>query len=194
MSNKDRNIAWERTREFIPVTAFSGYTLAEGTPNIISSADDGAPGIAETNSLGITGLNQDAAGDSVSHMMLVPRKWDLTEAIKIAVVWSCSNTDAGGTVTWLVTYKSIAEGDALAAAATALDTVIGADTDDTTAYGLNVTSFGVINANTLTRDTFITINVEMDAVDASVIVAGTDTIVLHGIIIEYKTKLCVDQI
>jgi len=85
----------------------------------------------------------------------------------VQVVWCGINGTTTQGVEWLVTYdQDVLESGVLGAPATALDTVIVEDPENDTAYTIQRTIAGVINANTLVENAAIAFRVEAQVVDS----------------------------
>ena len=160
---------------FIPYTSF--HTRAD------ASVGAGDPVTAEINSLGIVGVQMEAAGDDAHTLLPLPDNICVSCPIKISVLWSTNSTTTTQTATWKILYKRLALGDGLAAAATDLDTTITADSVLGTAYGLNETPQGVITAGTLTRGDTLHLLAELDAVSG--LNPAVSGVYFHGIYVEY---------
>ena len=139
---RDKNLDYLEKRVYIPVQDFQTFVTGAG----ISA---GNPVMQEVSTFGVTGAQINQAADSMSHVMMIPYDLDVTWQLRVRVWSCCSSTDAD-VETWTVLYKPLGRGTALAGAATALSTAIPASTWSTTAYGLDISDFGIINANTLT--------------------------------------------
>lgn len=159
---------------------------ASATPDL-ASVDDGAPVGGEVNSLGFTGVLMDTAGDSISHCMRVPRTWDLSKKLGFRAYWTSGSVTAADTVTWAVTYKTVAEDAALEAASVALSTVVAEDTvGGAIAYALKITSRGVLNGGSIASAAkFLVLNAEMNAFAVGL----TEDKFLLGIEIDFMPRL-----
>lgn len=162
-------------KEFIPYTDF----------HTISSASIGAgdPVLAEINSLGIAAIQMEAAGDDAHILIPLPNNICVDCPIKISILWSTTSTTTTQTATWKILYNKKALGQGLAAAATALDTAVAADSVLSTAYGLNETPQGVINAGTFSRGDIVHLLAELDAVSG--LNPAVSGVYFHGIYFEY---------
>jgi hypothetical protein len=137
---------------FVSPTNADGATLGGvSSSEALVGMDDGAPLITEISTFGVGGIEIAAAGDSVSTIDLVtPVLIDPTYEIGVRVLFTANVGTPGATdaVTWLVTYKQFDIDEVMAAAATALDTVIASCVPGETAgYKLHTTSRGIISAN-----------------------------------------------
>lgn len=152
-----------------PTNANGSETI--GSAESVVGLDDGAPQLTEVSTFGVGGFEIAAAGDSISAFDLESLiDIDLTEPIGIRVLWVENVASPGATdsVTWVVTYKQFDQGEATAAAGTALDTAIALHLPGETAgFKLRRTSRGIINANTFdeaAREGGLIWNVEADAI------------------------------
>lgn len=105
------------------------------------------PTIAEVNSSGIIAPICNADNEGFCCKWIIPTDCDVSKQIDFRVYW-CDVTDAAGTGTalWVVTYNAVTfGGTALAAATTALDTVLVAQTN-LAAYIPQWTAWGSISA------------------------------------------------
>ncbi len=166
----DRNLARKRLLHRIPASDFITGQIT-GASVLLDSFDDGDAIFNEFSSFGFGGFSIAAAGDSVT--AFVPNLLqiaDLSETIGVRVLWGCDGTPAAtDDVTWAVLYDQADPGEALAAPATALDTVIANhEPAHTTASRLERTSRGIINANTFDETAKLgtfAVNVEADVLN-----------------------------
>lgn len=115
-------------------------------PKLLSMGG-GAPDILEIASSGIPGLVMAAAGDDIGHFLDLD-DIDVSKKIRFRVLWASGSTVTADTITWKVLYLPlIPETTVLAEAATALDTVLVADSVQGTANVLQRTDAGVVNQN-----------------------------------------------
>jgi hypothetical protein len=148
----------------------------------------GDPVVAEVNSLGLSGIQLEAAGDDFHWLIPVPDEMAVGLPMKISALWTTDATTTTETATFKALYKAIAFGEALAAADVALDTVITADAVDDTAYGLQESPQGVINGGNMSKGEMLHILMELDAVSG--LNPAADVVFLLGIFIEYiRTKI-----
>jgi hypothetical protein len=157
--------------------------------DIITTAAPGAgdPALAEINSLGLVGIQMASTGDDAHVLIPLPDNICVDCQIKFSVLWSTDSTTTTEGVTWKVLYNEGALGSALAAAATALDTVITSDSPLGTAYMLNETPQGVIAAGTVDRNDILHVLAETDAFSGGMDPAS-DIVFLHGIFMEYTRE------
>lgn len=189
MPSRDRNISYKEKTRYIPVQAFSGVQVVATT--FQQSAGAGNPVFEEISTLGYCAPDFAALNDAVQHIEPIPSEIDTKEAVEIRLKWLSQNTGASKTVTWKILYDEFAEGDALAVPTTALDTALVADTDDTSAYGINLTDWGKISKNTLTAGNLWGFVISLSASD---LVPGTDKHYLLGMEIRYTPSLTVDKL
>ncbi len=127
-----------------------GYDVA-GTADNLESFGAGNPELAQINSSEICGFTAAANDDSYGQLWLIPSDIDIGEEIRFRVFWSESGTGGAGSAQYVIKYKElVTETTAVAIGATALDTVIAADTPSATANCLQSTPWGVMDADTLT--------------------------------------------
>lgn len=190
MGVRDRSLDHLITRHVIPWERF-GMVL--GTEPI-SGVNTGAPVANEISSLGLTGISMEV-GDMIDAMDFhTPCVMNPDYEIGVRVLWlaDVGTTVATDACTWLVTYDQVDPGEVLVAPATALDTVIAAQTEGSVVgVKLHRTSRGVINAGSMdwtARTGIIDWRVESDAV--TTYAAGEITFL--GLEIDYHPKLFVD--
>lgn len=157
----DKPFAWRPGRVHIPVANFTGILGAAG---VSVGANTGAPVQQEISTFGVVSILMDTAGDVIDTNWSLPADVDLKKDIKFRVHWTSGSADTADTITWKVFYKAIVpDTTTIAAASTALDTVIAEDTV-IGAYTWQVTSWGVLKAGTLALNTeALMLQVEMDA-------------------------------
>ena len=156
----DRNMEWKRKRIWIPAVNASGFSI--DTPVGLHT---GAPVWAEHSTFGYAGIKIEAAGDEYVHFLPLPHDVDVDHPIYIRTVsttGSSTNTDA---IDYILTYTAKAHGEVLAAAATALDTTIAADTNTGTANQLYLGAWGQIAASTLTEGDVLILEFELNSTD-----------------------------
>lgn len=174
---QDRNINYKYKKDWQPITSFNTFVGADG------ASVDALTGTAltEVGSLGVVGLAQGTAGNKVRCMFPVPSYWDVENDIFVRVIWTDVGTTSN-TATYIVTYNELSFGAAPAAGSTALDTVIAADAHCGVSNGINATTWGKINGNSISAD-YLVVDVEMDAE------SGTLNAVTMGIEWAYLPKL-----
>lgn len=158
---------------YIPVTQFSGFLNDQ-------SLGSGTPALQEINSLGVVGARIDATGDSCHHLFFVPKDFNVDTNIKIEVVWCTNSANTGQTATWRVRHSPIADGEALAAAGTDLDSVITADSV-LGAFVVAIAPYGLIFNGALNHSDLVHLNVTLDAVSG--LNPAVDQVFLLGILI-----------
>lgn len=158
---------------YIPVTQFSGYLsgsfLGSGTPNL-----------EQINSLGIVGARIEATGDACDHLWYVPKDFNVNTNIKIEVVWTTNSVDTSETATWKAQYSASADGEALAAASTALSETISAD-NVLGAYKVHIAPYGVLYGEALQHGDLVHLKISLDAVSG--LNPSSDIVYLLGILI-----------
>lgn len=157
----------------------------------IASVATGAAITKEIATLGMNAVKMDTAGDELCHFMKVPWDIDPTRQIRFRVWYLTTSTDTANTNTWKVLVNDSAADAAITQASGALDTAIAADTDNGTANAPQVTSWGVLNADTLTRDEidaghWWTLAVELDAIHTGY---ASDDVFLLGLEIQYTPQM-----
>lgn len=176
-------IAPQRQRLFIPWFEMSGFVDAAA----MASAGAGAPVPKAVNSLGLTGLFMDEAGDDVYHYMPIPTDWDRSKDIRFRAHFVTGSAEVLDTTTWKILYLPIQVGTTvIIAPATALNTAIVQATVAGTAWTSEQSPWGILNGKTLTDDhdaiAFIT---ELQAFAAGL----AEDVLFFGTEIEYTMKL-----
>ena len=180
-------------RIFIPYTEWGIISVATASnvsnavETILISAKTAGVIVSEVSTFGFTGLQMSTDADTVDHIWFPDYEMDYAGAINFRVHYTTASTTAADTVNWILLYGAISgvesTVEALAVAATALDTTIASDTvATTTALVPRRSEWGTINAGTLTEGDIITLNLEMDASAAS------EEILFLGLDIEYVTR------
>lgn len=179
----NRGDVQEWVREFLPCVP---------TVDVASLAGVGAgdPVTGEVNSLGISGIQIEAAGDDYHWLWRPPAQISTEAPVKIYAIWASSSTDTAEGATWKVLYnQDTFNSGAMAAAATALDTAIADDMCLGTAYVMQKTAAGLIDSAKIDPAKMMHILCELDAVVGTLNPAA-DTVFLLGIEIEYlRAKL-----
>lgn len=163
MIKSDRELIWRPGRVYYPI---AGSDAIIGAAGVGAGVHTGAPVEQEVSTFGFVGILLDTAGDMVVTGGKIPYDLDVHQKVKVRVVWTCGSTDVADTIDFIVLYRALTpEVTALAVPSTALDTTIAQDTvPAATAYTVNSTAWGVINANTISEQAehwqFL---VEMDA-------------------------------
>ena len=157
----DACFEWRPKRLYIPVPNFSGILGAAG---VSVGAGGGAPVQQEISTFGIVSILMDTAGDLLDHNLQMPHDIDIAKDIRFRVHWTSGSATTADTITWKVFYKSIVPNTTtIAAASTALDTVIAEDTV-AGAYIWQATEWGVLKGGTLAFNVeALMLQVELDA-------------------------------
>lgn len=167
--NNDRQFVWRPDGVVIPFQCFTGLDYEATTANDIKSIGAGAANdtsVIEIGTSGVTGLKMTAAGNSVMHLFALPRTFDPKHRLRARLHWSSGSTDTADTIDWKILYTPIVYNvTAIAAPATALDTVIPRDTVPVaTANAHCVTEWGSIRPNKFADNVeALLIEMEMDA-------------------------------
>ena len=137
---KDRNIAWQRKSRIITAHELMAGGGGTGAPPLAEIGGGfGFSGVALTNT------------DEIQYLDFVtPREMDLSEEIGIRWVWTPNATaQTSDSQTLTTVYDQVDVGEVFATAATALDTVIVAQTTPAvTAYIMYRSSRGIIDGGT----------------------------------------------
>lgn len=189
MAIRNNNIELEYQSWFIPATSFSGVGLVDATPGseAITSAGANNPPLAEVGTKGVVGLlcENEAA---VRHLMAFPHFIDTDSDVYVRCHWTSESVTDTDEVTTTVTYRQTVDGDVVGAgAASALNTVIPADTVNGTAFAYQATKAGTISAESLSPDAH-------DALELIVVVeydggALTENVYFLGLELFYLPKL-----
>lgn len=157
----DYGVEWRPGRIYIPVPAFTGIIGAAG---VSVGANTGAAVQQEISTFGIVSILMDTAGDVIDHNMQLPHDVDINKHIYFRVHWTSGSSTTADTIDWKVFYKAIVpDSTTIAAASTALDTVIAQDTV-IGAYTWQTTAWGVLKGGTLAVNVeALMLQVEMDA-------------------------------
>lgn len=137
-----------RQIDYIPVTSFQGLTTAA---TVFVSVGAGAAVFQEVSTFGINGLLMDTANDEVSHFMRIPTNWDRDNNIYVRFIYATSSITAADDITWKFLYGLFNPNtDALAAPATALDTILVKETVTGTDFTLERSNVaGILNGGTI---------------------------------------------
>ena len=180
---RDKNIEWERKRARIDPLVGLGWTTAGTVPVGLHT---GAPVFAEIGTLGFGAVKFEAAGDEWVNVWGLPADVDVNHPVYFRVLYSSESSTAADTMTFILTYKAVAEGEALAAADTALNTTIAVDTyGGAAAKTLAKTGWGVVNGGVLSEGDTLVLETEIDATDATI---GSEYVYLVGLEVEYTPK------
>lgn len=186
--NRSDVASW--VRQFLPaVPSIIVPSLGVGDTQVLGGVGAGDPVLAEINSLGITGLQIEAAGDDFHWLWMPPSNLDTSAPVKVSAIWTSNSTTTTQTATWKVLYgQDTFNSGAMAAAATALDTAIAADNCLGTAYVLQQSPEGLIGPGDIDPAKMMHILCELDAVSG--LNPASDVVFLVGIMIEYlRAKL-----
>jgi hypothetical protein len=124
------------------------------------------------------------ATDDVSFLWAIPEDMDRSRALDVRVIWSKADV-AVTNVTFTGTFGSFATDLALAAAATAFDTVIGAQAGIAVADAVRRGNWGTINGNTLTdAKVWLVINI-----DTTTLGAGITNADIYGLDLRYWRRM-----
>ena len=177
--------------EYIPLQQQGWVAIANASDaadiaveDAVTTAGAGNPSFGEIGSTGVTGLKMDAAGDMVGVVWPIPYDCDVKSPIEFAVIHSSDQATTTDTFTYKVEYtEHTLDSTALATGATALDTVIAADTNVAGVSALQQTPYGILDGGTLTSGNILLLNVELDAVAGAT--AGSDIIAGYYLVIRY---------
>ena len=177
----------------VSATSRTGITGVQNGEALVG-LDVGAPQIAEVSTFGFGGVEIAAAGDSLTTLDLwLPPHFDPEQEIGVRVLWTTNGAVAASdAITWLVTYKQSDVGEALAAPATALDTVIASASPVTTTLLLRRTARGIINANKFdytARQGALAWNVEADVLTGF----SADEVVFLALELDYVPLVCANR-
>ena len=177
----DRNMAWKRKRETIWAVNSPGFSA--NTPVGVHS---GAPVWTEVSTLGFAGMIIDAAGDEYVHYYPLPADCDVDQPIYMRILYTTIGQTAADTQDWIITYIPVAHGEVLAAATTALNTIIANDDAGATTLNFLITAWGFINASVLTEGDVLIIEVECNA--TGVDVGDSEDVLYLGMEVEYSPR------
>ena len=129
--------------------------------------------------------DKEDAGDVIDTNLALPYDVDLNQDIRFRVHWTSGSATTADTITWKVFYRGIVpDTTTIAAAATALDTVIAQDTV-AGAYIWQATSWGVLKGGTLAHNVEkLMLQVKLDAFAAR----RTENIFPLGLEMAYSPK------
>lgn len=185
---RDRNVDWKTGRTYIGWKDLTGTIGCTGG-TVFVWLDAGAVVAQEISTTNLGAPLMEAADDQLSHNMVVPQEWDPNYPLKFSVNWTHGSSTTGDSVTWLVLCDFKAENVALAAASTALDTVI-ADDNVVTQWGNQWTPQGIKNANWLTRAQVDSGRYQMVlSIEAAVLTDITEDIHFLGLEIEFTRRM-----
>ena len=150
------------------------------------SANDATAYLSEVSTFGVLGFLMNTNGDTARLFLDLPPDLDVKKPVYVRPVWTTASQTEADTVTWKVFWEKFAAGAALSATVNnALDTVIAEDTvGTTTAYVVQKTAWGIINADQLEHGVLTAIEVEMDAKAAGL----SEDLWLLGLEISYEAQ------
>lgn len=154
----------------------------------LTSPLTGAAKMVLIGGLGLPGFDC-KAGDLLDYTGLIPFDLDVTRPVGVRVVYTHGSATAADTVTWIVLHNSgIAPAVVWAAPATALNTVIGAQTlAGAAANQIWRGNRGIINADTFVEADYVwAFRTEMDATDVDTTAEG---VFFLGLEIDYVPSL-----
>ena len=189
MPLKDRNIGWQRKSRFITVGEMIAGSSVDAS-GVTNGMGAGAPDLTEVSSFGYGSGRVGAAGDTWAVLdFTTPREMDIEEEIGVRVHYCTLGTVATtDDITWIVLYDQVDVGEAMIAAATALDTTIAEHRQGVaTTLLTHRTARGIIDAGKFdetARGGHLLWTVEADAIDYS-----TNEVGLLGLEIDYMPRL-----
>lgn len=135
---------------------------------LMAGLADGVPAVDVISTFEVGALRMDTNGDSVTHRMRIPVDVDPEFAMGFRINWTSGSSTTADTVSFIGLLDFKAEGVALAAPTTVLDTAIALLDTVTGAWHNQWTARGVKNAYFLTREQIeagahMLMNIEMDA-------------------------------
>lgn len=150
------------------------------------SASDATAYLSEVSTFGVLGFLMNTNGDTARLSIDLPPDLDVKKPVYVRPVWTTASQTEADTVTWIVLWEKFAAGAALSATVNnALDTTIAEDTvGTTTAYVVQKTAWGIINADQLEHGVLTVFEVEMDAKAAGL----SEDLWLLGLEISYEAQ------
>ena len=178
----DKAFQWRPGRLYIPAMSFTGLIGAAG---VSVGSSTGACVTQEISTFGLVAPMLDTAGDLLDHNLFVPPDIDIKKDIKFRVHWTSGSATTADTIDWKVFIGAMVPNTTtIAAAATALTTVVAQDTV-AGAYIWQATAYGVLVGGTLAQNVeALTLQVELDAFAAGL----TEDKFLLGLEIVYSPK------
>lgn len=163
---QDPKVRRPRQIKFVPATAFHSVltTIVGADGDLASKAAfdagavtrrysgrDATAYLAEVSTFGLLGFLMNTDGDSARCFLELPPDLNTKTPVYIRPVWTSASQTSADTVLWTVLWEKFAAAAALSATVNnALDTAIAEDTvGSTTAYILQKTAWGIINADQL---------------------------------------------
>ena len=187
MSLRDRNMDWLRKHVWVPAASF-GKVISTDQIGIST----GTPALLEIGATGYDGFKVDAAGEIASFVMLLPFDMDPGFSLKFRVHGTAEDAHtASDTVTFKGTYNNAKRAAAVVEAATVFDTDFAALTINDTAAILDISGWGVINADKWTRAEIeaghlIAVGIELDATTLTI---ATENYCIIGVEYSYVVQL-----
>jgi len=179
----------EWVRVFLPCVPSIAVGPAGAEAQVQITLGAGTPVVTDVNALGFGGVQPGADGEDYHWLTDIPFNLSTEAPVKISAVWSTDSVDVAESALWKILYAQFAFGEALAAAATALDTAIADDPCEGVAYAIQKTEAGLIDSATLDPAKMLHILCELDTSSGG-LAPGADVVILHGIMIEYlRAKL-----
>lgn len=184
---KDKGIAWNTKREFLPCFNMLGL-LADaaqgaGVPVMVAHP------VAASE---LVGLAIAAAGDEIYTMWPLPWDFDKTEPVRFRL-WFTHTTTSADTPDWIVSYKAIAKQAALTDAKATPDenVAFAAKAVSTTAEALEILDWeeSVSDTKIETTDKALLIAVECNGLGG----ASANEITLMGLEVEYTVGATCDS-
>ena len=181
---RDSNVDWMRKRLWVPAQGGLNTMITATGP---TGAGTGAAPWVEVSTFDFSGIDCDNT-DVYGFAFKLP--YDVDPKYNLGFRWCYTSGETAAsnifTATTLVDIK--ANGAALVAATTALDTVVAAHTHPNIAFALNWTARGIKNKNFATRE-----QIEAGAFlvgKATIALTGLATAVLLGLEMDYVSQMC----
>ena len=141
----------------------------------------------EIGTLGIQGLSFEAAGAHLRFAWDVPSYVDTQRDLGIKVRWATNSVTDADDIHWVALHGMIADGEALAAPATVLDTAIAAETVGAgAALARHTSPRGVILASKISAGDTAIFDLELDVCDADV--GATESVWLTGVVLDFVPR------
>lgn len=172
----------------VGVPTLTGTAVAIDT--LLQSAGAGNPLYVENGTLGLMAFLMNTNGDDARFFGRIPGDFDRRQPLKVRTVFSTQSLTAADTIVWKFLYKTLIAGTtAIAAPATALDTAIASTTVVGTADVLQVSPWGVINANKIASGNGAPEHWAFIAEMDTKAVGLSENIHFYGLEFEYTRKL-----
>ena len=181
MTIQDKEIEWERKRIYVGAPQFSSL-VTNATGGIFAGAGDVILG--EISTFGLAAARLEATTDLVLDARPMPVDLDVRFPVYLRVFWSSDSATAADDATMLIRYNAKADQETVAAPTTALNTTIAEDRLGGQ-YFLCRTSWGEIDADTLTDGDVLGLELSCSATDADI---ANEYIWLIGYEMEYTPK------